>query len=139
MTRKSQQQKPVEESESLRVDKWLWTSRFFKTRSLATEAVTGGHVQLNGARIKPSRAVKPGDQLRIKKAGYEHIVDVLGVSEKRGSATLAQQLYAETEASQQQREADAASRRAERLSSPDSGTKPDKKSRRDRLRFLGKH
>lgn len=141
MTRRSQKRKqPAKDIEdtSVRIDKWLWASRFFKTRALATEAVNGGHVQLNGSRIKPSRAVKIGDQLLVKKSGFEHVVDVLEISDKRGSATIARELYRETEASVLQRESESATRRAERLSRPDFGDKPDKKSRRDRLKFLAK-
>ncbi len=142
MTRRSQRRKQPGEQDStdsaVRIDKWLWASRFYKTRVLSTEAVSAGHVQLNGARVKPSRAVKEGDQLQVKKGGYEHVVDVLDISDKRGSATIARQLYRETDESIQKRELAAANRRADRLSQPDFGDKPDKKSRRERLKFLGK-
>ena len=79
-----------------RIDKWLWAARFFKTRSQATEAVVGGKVELNGARAKPAKEVKVGDELRIRLGPYEHRVVIRGLSDKRGPATVAQALYAET-------------------------------------------
>jgi ribosome-associated heat shock protein Hsp15 len=83
-------------SAAVRIDKWLWAARFFKTRSLATDAVDGGKVRLNGERVKPARSVKPGDTLDIDNGSTEWEVDVLALSETRGSATVAQTLYAET-------------------------------------------
>jgi ribosome-associated heat shock protein Hsp15 len=84
-------------TESVRIDKWLWAARFFKTRSLATDAVDGGKVRLNGERVKPARMVKAGDRLEIDNGATEWEVMVRGIAEKRGSATIAQSLYAETE------------------------------------------
>ncbi|HHJ80824.1 MAG TPA: RNA-binding S4 domain-containing protein, partial [Candidatus Tenderia electrophaga] len=95
----------------VRLDKWLWAARFFKTRSLASEAINGGHVHLNGARVKPSRCLKVNDELRIQKGMVEFVVHVLVLSDRRGSATIAQTLYKETEASQSRREADGEQRR----------------------------
>lgn len=86
-------------SDSARIDKWLWAARFFKTRSLATDAVDGGKVRLNGERVKPARGVKVGDTLDIDNGSTEWEVVVKGISDKRGSATIAQALYAETERS----------------------------------------
>jgi ribosome-associated heat shock protein Hsp15 len=80
----------------VRIDKWLWAARFFKTRSQATEAVDGGKVEVNGARAKPAKDVKVGDELRIRLGPYEHLVVVRGLSDKRGPATVAQTLYEET-------------------------------------------
>ena len=85
--------------QGVRLDKWLWAARFFKTRSQASSAIDAGHVHLNGERAKPARNVKAGDSLRILNAGGEFLVTVLGLSEQRGPASVAQQLYAETEAS----------------------------------------
>ena len=82
--------------EGIRVDKWLWAARFFKTRSLATEAVLGGHVQVNGERAKPSREVRAGDSLRIRNGLVEWTVTVRGLSAKRGPAAVARELYEET-------------------------------------------
>src|SRR5210317_1562851 len=88
----------------VRIDKWLWAARFFKTRSMAAQAVTGGKVHVNGARIKPARQVQPGDELRIRRGELEFIVIVQGLSDKRRPAKEAQLLYEETEFSMQQRE-----------------------------------
>lgn len=88
----------------VRVDKWLWAARFFKTRSLAAAAVDGGKVQVNGDRVKPAKTVRPGDEVRLRLGPYEHIVTVHGTAERRGSATIAATLYGETEASRLARE-----------------------------------
>ena len=89
----------ADDSNSVRVDKWLWAARFFKTRSLATEAVAGGKVEVNGERAKPAKSVKPGDEIRLRLPPYEHILIVRGLAERRGPASVAQGLYEETEAS----------------------------------------
>lgn len=91
-------------SDSVRLDKWLWAARFFKTRSLATDAVEGGKVRVNGERVKPARGVKPGDLLDIDNGSTRWEVAVLGLSDKRGPATVAQTLYRETEDSIAQRQ-----------------------------------
>lgn len=91
-------------TEPVRVDKWLWAARFFKTRSLAAEAVDGGKVHVNGDRAKPAKAVKPGDEVRLRLGPYEHVVIVRGTSERRGPAPEAQRLYEETAASREVRE-----------------------------------
>ena len=83
-------------SAAVRIDKWLWAARFFKTRSLATDAVDGGKVRLNGERVKPARSVKPGDTLGIDNGATEWEVVVKMLSETRGPATVAQTLYEET-------------------------------------------
>src|SRR5215831_10395128 len=90
--------------ESVRIDKWLWAARFFKTRSLATEAVTGGKVEVNGERAKPAKSVKPGDEVRLRVGPYEHILIVRDLGERRGPASVAATLYEETEASRAERE-----------------------------------
>jgi len=86
-------------TDSTRIDKWLWAARFFKTRSLATDAVDGGKVRVNGERIKPARSVKIGDTLDIDNGATEWEVVVRAIADKRGSASIAQTLYAETEKS----------------------------------------
>lgn len=88
----------------MRVDKWLWAARFYKTRSLAADAVDGGKVQVNGDRAKPSKTVRPGDEVRVRNGPYEHIVAVTGTGERRGTAAEAARLYTETEASRVARE-----------------------------------
>ena len=85
--------------EAVRLDKWLWATRFFKTRQLAIEAVNAGHIELNGDRAKPAKSVKPGDEVTVRKPPYEFVVTVKALSEKRGSATTARELFAETAAS----------------------------------------
>ncbi len=80
----------------IRIDKWLWAARFYKTRSLATDAVQGGKVELNGDRAKPAKTVGPGDEIRVRLGPYEHTVIVRGVAPRRGSARDAQALYEET-------------------------------------------
>jgi len=124
-------------SGTVRLDKWLWAARFFKTRALAVEAINGGHVHLDGNRVKPARTVQVGDELSIRKGESEFVVVVQALSERRGPAAAAQQLYEETEASRQQRELRAEERR---LLQPFAGPskRPDKRGRRQIIRFTGK-
>ena len=122
--------------EKVRVDKWLWAARFFKTRSLASRAVSGGHVQLNGSRIKPSRAVDVGDRLQIRRGEEEFVVDVLGLSGKRGPARTARTLYEETEDSIARREAAREQRRLVRAPAARPEGRPDKRDRRKIRKFL---
>jgi len=96
--------KEVVSDESQRLDKWLWAARFYKTRSLAVEAINGGKVHLNNNRVKPSRTIKPNDVLTISKPPYEHIITVLGLNKNRRPAVEAQQLYSESEESIAKRE-----------------------------------
>ena len=86
-------------SNRVRVDKWLWAARFFKTRSLAVEAIASGKVEVNRERVKPARMVQEGDELRVRLGPYEHIIMVRGLSERRGPASVAATLYEETDAS----------------------------------------
>lgn len=126
-----------DDSDRVRLDKWLWAARFFKTRSLATEAVTGGKVEVNGERAKPAKAIKPGDEVRLRLGPYEHILIVRALADRRGPASVAQTLYEETEASRQARE-----RTAEQLRLA-PGTfvyeekgRPTKKDRRELARVI---
>ena len=89
---------------TVRLDKWLWVARFFKTRQLAVDAVNAGHIELNGDRAKPAKSVKAGDEVKVRKPPYEFIVMVKAVSEKRGSATIARELFTETAESIEARE-----------------------------------
>lgn len=126
------------DGDKLRLDKWLWAARFFKTRALASDAVNGGKVHLQGNRIKASRPVKIDDCYEIRR-GYEVFeVVVTGLSGRRGSATEAQKLYRETEASQARRADEAEKRKLAALSRPRSESRPDKKQRRQIHRFTGK-
>lgn len=88
-----------EPTDRVRIDKWLWAARFFKTRSLAADAIGGGKVSLNGDGVKPAKTVQLGDEIRIRLGPYEHMVIVRGLSERRGPASVAQALYEETPAS----------------------------------------
>jgi len=88
----------------VRLDKWLWAARFYKTRSLATDAGGGGKVQVNGERAKPAKAVKVGDEVRLRLGPYEHVLLIRGLSERRGPAAVAQTLYEETPASRAARD-----------------------------------
>src|SRR3972149_1214572 len=92
----------------VRLDKWLWAARFYKTRSLAAEAIDAGRVEVNGERVKRSRPVTAGDTLHIRKPPFEQLIEVLGESEHRGPASVAATLYAESEESKKAREALAA-------------------------------
>ncbi len=122
-------------SDTVRIDKWLWAARFFKTRSLAAQAVGGGKVQLNGARVKPARTLKPGDELEIHKSGFEYRIRVVSLAERRGPAKVAQTLYEEAEDSIRKREALREQHRLAAVSTPHPQRKPDKKARR-KLREL---
>lgn len=116
--------------EGVRIDKWLWAARFFKTRSLATDAVDSGKVKLNDDRVKPARGVKAGDTLSIDNGATEWEVVVTGLADKRGSATIAQGLYRETEASIAKRQAAAEDRRFFREPSSAIKGRPTKRDRR---------
>ena len=119
----------------VRVDKWLWAARFFKTRSLAAEAVSGGKIEINGERVKPSRVVRIGDKVGIRRGPYEWTIIVKATARLRGPVAQAQQLYEETEASQRKREAAIAQLRIERPPEFDIPGRPSKKDRRSIQRF----
>jgi len=121
----------------LRIDKWLWAARFFKTRSLAAQAVEGGRIRLNGERPKPAKEVRPGDQLVIHIGELEWMVRVRAIASRRGPAESARLLYEEDEASRAKRQAVLAARKLE----PDPGFglrgRPTKRDRRMLRRFTG--
>ena len=123
-------------NDKLRLDKWLWAARFFKTRSLATEAIKGGKVHLNSQRVKPSHSVEIGSLIRIKKESIEQTVVVRALSDKRGPAQQAQTLYEETEASIQLRDKRSQERKAMFAAMPHHATRrPNKKDRRKIIQF----
>jgi ribosome-associated heat shock protein Hsp15 len=122
-------------ADSLRVDRWLWCARFFRSRSLAQEAVEAGHVQVNGERVKASRQVRTGDRLRIVRDRERFEVDVTGIPVRRGPAVEARRHYAETAESVAAR---AHARELERLTAPVAVGRPDKRERRDLLRVKGR-
>ena len=122
------------EPSKLRIDKWLWAARFFKTRALAADAVECGKVLVNDARVKPAKAVGVGDLLVIRLGAYQFVVEVLALSDKRGPAPQAQKLYKETEESRKRREALALELKAQAQNETREG-RPTKKDRRDIERF----
>ncbi len=122
--------------ESQRVDKWLWAARFYKTRQLAAEAVSGGKVHLNGQRIKPSKEVKINSQLVIQKDQFSWDITVLGINAQRRPASEAALLYTETETSRLKRAQEIEQRRlAHQFMHTDTAERPNKKQRRQIHRF----
>jgi ribosome-associated heat shock protein Hsp15 len=118
------------EKEGTRIDVWLWAARFYKTRSLAKAAVLGGKVEVGGQGVKPSRMLRVGDALRIRRGEEVYEVEVRGLSEVRGSAPVAQQLYLEGEASVARRAAEREQRRLSATGYRPPLSKPDKRARR---------
>ena len=116
--------------DEVRIDRWLWAARFFKTRSTATDAVSGGRVHVNGARVKPAKEVRPGDTVEVTIGDTRREVLVLAVAERRGPASLAQSLYEETADSVARREQRSAERRFARPLGADLGARPTKQDRR---------
>ena len=113
----------------MRLDKWLWAARFFKTRTLAVEAIEGGRVSVNGDRAKPAKEVRVGDTLAIRRPPFEHVVRVRELSDKRGPASAAAALFEETEESRARRAVLAAEMKS--LPQPRFKGRPTKKTRRD--------
>lgn len=124
--------------ESIRLDKWLWAARFFKTRPLATQAVAGGKVRLNGHRVKPGKTLRPGDLLSIQQGVYTFKVSVLGINEKRRPASEARLLYEESESSRAAREKLSEMQRLAAMGSLTSRGKPSKHERGKIVRFKRK-
>ena len=123
------------EASGVRLDKWLWAARFFKTRALAADAIDKGHVEVNGERAKRARNVREGDRITIRRPPFEQIVVVKGLSEQRGPASIAQELYEETPTSREKRELVAAQLRA---AGPVAEGRPTKRDRRDLDRWRGR-
>lgn len=126
------------ETGKVRLDKWLWAARFFKTRTLAAEAISGGKVHISGNRAKPAHGVNVGDEIHIRKGPYEFIIIVKGLSTRRGAAQTAAMLYEETTASRAARELLAEQQRLSALSNSPTDKRPNKKQRRQIIRFTGK-
>ncbi|HLH43904.1 MAG TPA: RNA-binding S4 domain-containing protein [Bryobacteraceae bacterium] len=122
----------------MRIDKWLWAARFFKTRSLAARACELGRIQFHGQPAKPSREIQPGDMLRVKNASGEFEVEVARLSEMRGPAAVAQTLYRETEESRKLREQRAAQREAMPSVEDLREGRPSKRDRRRLERLRGR-
>jgi ribosome-associated heat shock protein Hsp15 len=116
--------------EAVRIDKWLWAARFFKTRSAASEAVLGGRVHVDGARVKPARDVRAGDRVEITRDGLRWVVVVRALADRRGPASVAATLYEETPESRAAREQAVLERRLARPPGADLGIRPTKLDRR---------
>ena len=123
----------------VRLDKWLWAARFFKTRSVAREAVAGGKVHLNGNRAKPGRPLNIGDELRIQRAEEEYTITIVDLTARRGPATVARMLYEESEESRVKREKLAEERKLNYVQNSSNEGRPDKRQRRRLIRFRNKY
>jgi ribosome-associated heat shock protein Hsp15 len=121
-------------TDRVRLDKWLWAARFYKTRGLAAEAIDGGKVDVNQARVKRAKMVQVGDEVRIRQTPFEHVVIVRGVSEQRGPASVAATLYEETAGSKARRDALKTQIRSMPADDWESG-RPTKRDRREIERF----
>lgn len=126
-------------SDSVRVDKWLWAARFFRTRALAREAIKGGKVQLDGHRVKPGRTLKTGDCLTIRRGEDEFLITVTDLGDRRVSAVLAQEKYREDPDNKARREAAAEQRKADFRARAERQRRPDKRQRRQIVQFTKRH
>jgi len=122
-------------TEQVRIDKWLWAARFFKTRGLAREAIKGGKVQVEGIRVKPGRTLAEGDRLPIRRGDDEYVITVTDLGDRRLSAALAQQKYIEDPDSVARREAAVAQRKLDQQARAERPRRPDKRERRQIVRF----
>lgn len=120
-----------EQSRRVRLDKWLWAARFYKTRGLSADAIDAGKIEVNGDRAKRARLVQAGDKVRIRIGPYEHVITIKDVSERRGSAPIAQALYEEDAESRKAREVMAAHVRAMNANTGYESGRPTKKDRRE--------
>jgi len=130
---------PGQNKDSIRIDKWLWAARFFKTRALASKACDLGRIRSNEIEAKPAREVHLGDMLRIRNEGGEFHIEVLQISDMRGPAAIAQTLYRETEASKEQRQREAAERKSLQQYAPLPERRPSKSDRRRIINFRGRN
>ena len=115
---------------TVRLDLWLWAARFYKTRSLAKQAIESGKVEIDGQAVKPARPLRGGEQLNVRRGEERFEIQVLALSDKRGSATIAQSLYSESDESRDRRLREAAERRAANAGYRPPSGKPDKRARR---------
>ncbi len=142
MANKHPQKHPHENSDErggpVRLDKWLWAARFYKTRAIAVEAITGGKVLYHGARPKPAHVVRVGDELRLRFGPYEHVIHVRELALRRGPAKQAQLMYEETEASLAARKRLAEQLKLASAFNPQASWTDSKKDRRDLRRMRGK-
>ena len=124
--------------QTMRLDKWLWVARFFKTRSAASAAITGGKVHVNGERVKPARLVRPGDTLKVTRGQQFITLTINGLAKQRRPAREAQKLYVETPESRKRREFEAEQRRFLNAMTPSMARRPNKRERRRIRRIAGK-
>lgn len=122
-------------ADKVRIDKWLWAARFFKTRGLARDAIKGGKVQIDGHRVKPGRTLGEGDRLTVRRGDDEFEITVIDLGDRRLSAALAQEKYVEDPNSVARREAAAAQRKLDQQARADRQRRPDKRQRRQIIRF----
>ncbi len=127
-----------EDLQAVRLDKWLWAARFFKTRSLAAEAVNGGKVHLNGSRTKPAKSVRVGDTLVIRRGPEEFTIVVMKLHDRRGPASLARELYEETAESLTRRQIQREQARLAGPAAPHPAARPSKRDRRRILAWKGR-
>ena len=125
-------------SDKVRIDKWLWAARFFRTRALARDAIKGGKVQIEGVRVKPGRTLSVGDTLAVRKGDDEYVITVDDTGDRRLSATLAAEKYTEDPDARVRREAAAEQRKLDRQARQDRQRRPDKRQRRQIVRFTGR-
>jgi ribosome-associated heat shock protein Hsp15 len=125
-------------TDKVRIDKWLWAARFFRTRALARDAIKGGKVQIEGVRVKPGRTLSVGDSLTIRRGEEEYTITVEDTGERRVSASLAQEKYTENPESKSRREAAAEQRKLDYQARQDRVRRPDKRQRREIIRFTKK-
>ncbi|WP_101776371.1 ribosome-associated heat shock protein Hsp15 [Pasteurella oralis] len=128
-------EKKQQEQEDVRLDKWLWAARFYKTRTIAKEMIDGGKVHYNGQRTKPNKTVEIGGVIKLRQGNEEKEVEVVALSTQRRGALEAQLLYQETEKSIEQRAKMAIARKIHALTMPHPDRRPNKKERRDLLKF----
>jgi ribosome-associated heat shock protein Hsp15 len=128
----------TENDDRVRLDKWLWAARFYKTRSLAAEAIAGGKVQVNGDRVKRAKPVQIGDEVRIRQGPYEHLILVRGVSDRRGPAAATAELYVEKPESVAAREAMAIQLKSLHAAFVPERGRPTKKDRREINKLKGR-
>ena len=122
-------------SGGIRIDRWLWAARFFKTRAVAAQAVAGGKVKVNGERAKAAKAIRPGDELNVHIGPFEHVVRVVGLASRRGPAQEAARLYEEHLESKRARESLAAQLRADRIGFAPARERPSKRARQALIRL----
>ena len=125
-------------SDNVRIDKWLWAARFFRTRALARDAIKGGKVQIEGVRVKPGRTLSVGDTLTVRKGDDEYVITVDDTGDRRLSATLAAEKYTEDPDARVRREAAADQRKLDWQARQDRQRRPDKRQRRQIVQFKGK-